>query len=211
MYISEQAPKSLRGGLTTFNQVMITFGILIAYIAGFTLKGFTDNWRWMLGFGAVPGIVLAVSMIFVPQTPRWLVQKGRTDEARTVLEHSRSKTQIDDEIEEIADIAQSEHAVKLRRLLSPRIRPLLLVEVALAVFQQVLGINTMTYFGTTLVGFMGFKTNASVGVTVCLVVINWVFAIVAVLLLDKVGRRPLLLIGTAGQVLGLVALGTFFH
>ncbi len=211
MYISEQAPKSLRGGLTSFNQIMITFGILIAYIAGFALKGFPSNWRWMLGFGALPGIVLAVSMAIVPHTPRWLVQKGRDDQARDVLELTRPEEEIDPEIEEIEDIATSEHATTLRRLLSPRIRPLLLVGVALAVFQQILGINTVIYYGTTIVGFMGFKTDASVGLTVYLGIINWAFACIAVLLMDRIGRRPLLLAGTIGQVLGLVSLGFYFH
>lgn len=107
MYISEQAPKSLRGAMTTFNQVMITLGILIAYIAGFALKGFDANWRWMLGFGAVPGFLLAIAMIFVPHTPRWLVEKGKRDRAREVLGRSRSDDEIDQELKEIDDIAKS--------------------------------------------------------------------------------------------------------
>ncbi len=210
MYISEQAPKSLRGGLTTFNQVMITLGILVAYIAGFALKGFTTNWRWMLGFGAVPGIALAIGMVVVPHTPRWLVQKGREDQARGVLRRTHSPETVDNELDEIKDVAQSQHAARLRRLWSPRIRPLLIVGIALAVFQQILGINTVIYFGTTIVGFMGYKVGASVGVTVYLGIINWAFAVIAVVLMDKVGRRPLLLVGTAGQVLGLLSLGFFF-
>jgi sugar porter (SP) family MFS transporter len=210
MYISEQAPKALRGGLTTFNQVMITLGILVAYIAGFALKGFTTNWRWMLGFGAAPGVALAIGMVLVPHTPRWLVQRGKEDRAKEVLQRTRSEREIEDELDEIKDIAQSQHAAKLRKLWSPRIRPLLIVGIALAVFQQILGINTVIYFGTTIVGFMGYKVGASVGVTVYLGIINWVFAVIAVLLMDKVGRRPLLLVGTAGQVLGLLSLGFFF-
>lgn len=210
MYISEQAPKALRGGLTTFNQVMITLGILVAYIAGFALKDFSANWRWMLGFGALPGIALAIGMVIVPHTPRWLVQKDKREEATDVLRHSRSEDQIDEELEEIEDVVRSQHATRLRRVVSPRIRPLLIVGVGLAVFQQVLGINTVIYFGTTIVGFMGYSTGASVGVTVYLGIINWALAVIAVLLLDKIGRRPLLLAGTVGQVLGLLSLGFYF-
>jgi MFS family permease len=76
MYISEHAPARLRGGMTAFNQFMITLGILVAYLADYALSGFSHNWRWMLGFGAVPGICLAVAMAFVPHTPRWLVQRA---------------------------------------------------------------------------------------------------------------------------------------
>jgi len=98
MYISEHSPASLRGGMTAFNQFMITFGILVAYLADYALSGFSHNWRWMFGFGAVPGICLAVAMAFVPHTPRWLVQQGRDDEARSVLSRSRPEEKIDEEI-----------------------------------------------------------------------------------------------------------------
>lgn len=211
MYISEQSPRRLRGGMTTFNQIMITLGILIAYIAGFALKTFTTNWRWMLGFGAVPGIALAIGMVVVPHTPRWLLQRDKRDEAKRVLERTRGTSHVDKELGDIEGVAKSQHAVRLRQLIGPRIRPLLVVGVGLAVFQQVLGINTVIYYGTTILKYMGYRTGASVGTTVYLGIINWVFAIIAALLLDKFGRRPLLLIGTAGQVIALFVLGLYFE
>jgi sugar porter (SP) family MFS transporter len=211
MYISEQSPRHLRGGMTTFNQFMITLGILVAYIADFALKGFSDNWRWMLGFGAVPGVALAVGMLTVPHTPRWLVQQDRRDDAEAVLRRSRPADDVEGEVDDIVDVAQAQHAAGLRRLLSKRIRPLLLVGVALAIFQQIIGINTVIYFGTTILHYAGFSTNVSVGKTVYLGVINWAFAGIALLLLDRVGRRPLLITGTVGTVIGLVVLGWYFH
>lgn len=86
MYIAEVAPRRIRGGLVSFNQLVIVAGILIAYIVDFLFKGVTDNWRWMLGLGAVPGVALAVGMILMPHSPRWLMERGRDDEARAVLE-----------------------------------------------------------------------------------------------------------------------------
>ncbi len=211
MYISEHSPARLRGGMTAFNQVMITFGILVAYLADYALSGFSHNWRWMFGFGAVPGICLAVAMVLVPHTPRWLVQRGREDEARSVLARSRPQEKIDDEIEGIREAAQAQHAFQLRQLFGPRLRSLLLVGAAMAMFQQILGINTVIYFGATILKFAGYTTSTSVYEAVYLGIINMAGAVVALLLLDKVGRRPLMITGTSGNVLTLIGLGWFFH
>lgn len=211
MYISEHSPRQIRGGMTTFNQFMITLGILLAYVADFGLQGFSHNWRWMLAFGAVPGAALAIAMVVVPHTPRWLIQRKRYDEANEVLRHSRSPEEADDEVKEIREVAEAQQAVGIRHLLSASIRPLLLVGIALAVFQQITGINTVIYFGTTILKFAGYSTNISVGRTVYLGIVNWVFAGLALVLLDRVGRRPLLLTGTSGMVIGLGVLGWYFH
>ncbi|MCU1490213.1 MAG: sugar porter family transporter [Acidimicrobiaceae bacterium] len=211
MYISEHAPKNLRGGLTALNQLAVTFGILIAYLVDDAFKNVGGNWRWMFGLGVVPGIALAAAMIFVPYTPRWLVEKGRTEEASAVLAKTRDKGEIDEEMEEIEKVVEGESSFGLRGLVSPRIRPLLLVGILLAVFQQVLGINTVIYYGATILGFAGLSTSSSIAQAVFIGVVNLVFAGVAVLMLDRVGRRPPLLIGTIGCVIGLVALGWYFH
>ncbi|HET8977408.1 MAG TPA: MFS transporter [Solirubrobacteraceae bacterium] len=168
MYISEHAPKRVRGAMTTFNQFMITLGILIAYIADFALKGFSHNWRWMLAFGAVPGVALAVSMALVPHSPRWLLQQERRDEAAGVLEHSRDPDEIDDELDDIEEAVSAQESVGWRNLISPRVRPLLVVGLALAIFQQIIGINTIIYFGATVLHYMGYSVNVSVGEAVYL-------------------------------------------
>jgi sugar porter (SP) family MFS transporter len=211
MYISEHSPARLRGGMTAFNQFMITFGILVAYIADFALSGFSHNWRWMLGFGAVPAICLAVAMALVPHTPRWLVQRGREDEARSVLAHSRARDAIEDEIDGIKEAAQSQHAFRFRQLIGPRLRMLVIIGVAMAAFQQILGINTVIYFGATILKFAGYTTSTSVYEAVYLGIINMVGAMLAMTLLDKFGRRPLMITGTGGCVLTLIGMGWFFH
>ncbi len=211
MYISEHSPARMRGGMTAFNQFMITFGILVAYVADFALSGFAHNWRWMFGFGAVPGICLAVAMAFVPHTPRWLVQRGREDEARAVLARSRADDEIDEEIEGIQEAAASQHAFRFRQLAGPRLRMLVLVGAGTAMFQQILGINTVIYFGATILKFAGYTTSTSVYEAVYLGIINMAGAAAAMLLLDKMGRRPLMITGTSGCVLTLIGLGWFFH
>src|SRR5579875_2400343 len=210
MYIAEHSPRSVRGAMTTFNQFMITLGILIAYVADFALKGFAHNWRWMFGFGAVPGVALAVAMVLVPHSPRWLIEQGRRREAAGVLAHSRQPDEIDAELDEIEEVVGTQRATGWRAVLAPRVRALLVIGVALAIFQQIIGINTVIYFGATILHYAGYSTNASLGEAVYLGIINWVGAGVALLIVDRVGRRPMLLIGTIGCCLSLIVLGFFF-
>jgi MFS family permease len=102
MYIAEVAPRQIRGGLVSFNQMMVVLGILIAYIVDFVFKGVADNWRWMLGLGAIPGVALAVGMVLMPHSPRWLMERGRDDEARAVLKRVHGRTEgIEEEMDDI--------------------------------------------------------------------------------------------------------------
>ena len=209
MYIGELVPPRIRGGLVSFNQLMITTGILVAYIVDFALKGIANNWRWMLGLGALPGIALALGMLLLPESPRWLVERDREDEARRVLCRARRRDEVDDELEEIKEVAKEEG--KLRDLLGRAVRPMLIVGLGLAIFQQIVGINTVIYFAPTILKFAGVSTSKSIGETVFIGVTNVVFTIVAVMLLDKLGRRASLLVGTAGLTVALFALGFFFQ
>lgn len=209
MYISEMAPTRIRGGTVTFNQLMLVTGILTAYVANWALKGQADNWRWMLGIAALPGLALAVGMLFVPASPRWLAERRRDDEAKKVLRRIHGKDDVDAELHDIQRAARPQaghHA-----LLSPAIRPMLIVGMGLAAFQQLVGINTVIYYAPTILSFTGITAGSALTNAVFIGVTNVVFTIVAILLIDRVGRRPLLLAGTAGMVVSLVALGLFFR
>jgi len=210
-YIAEQTPPRIRGGTVTYNQVMVTLGILIAYIAGFLLKGATSNWRWMLGIAVVPGAALAISMVFVPHSPRWLAKQGRVDEARKVLERTRSDSDIDEELENILDVTEQEKGWRVTDLFRTKVRALMVVGIGLAVFQQFVGVNTVIYFASTILGYTGFNTDTSVLLAVFVGVTNFVVTIVAVLVMDWVGRRGLLLAGTATLTVALVVLGAYFQ
>lgn len=210
MYISEQSPKALRGGMTAFNQVMIAFGIMVAYLSDYALSGFSNNWRWMFGVEAIPGAALALAMVWVPHTPRWLIGRDRLDEARSVLDRTRPAADVDGEMDEIRQVTSAERRTRARDLLGPRLRPMVVVGVVLAILQQAVGINAVIYFGATVLKFMGHSTNVAVYEAISLGVVNFVFAGLAALLLDWAGRKRLLVVGSAGMVLSLGVLGWYF-
>lgn len=212
MYISEQSPKHLRGGMTAFNQLMITFGIMIAYFSDYAFSGFgADNWRWMFAIEAIPGAALAVAMWFVPHTPRWLVERGRVDEAKAVLERTRPRSDIDREVGDIQDVVRRQTSTGLRELLTSRkLRRFLVIGVVLAALQQAVGINAVIYFGAQDLKFMGYTTATAVHQAVTIGIVNFVFALFAVLLLDWVGRKPLLITSCAGMILCLAGQGWYF-
>ncbi|WP_310963202.1 sugar porter family MFS transporter [Nocardioides terrisoli] len=213
LYISEVSPPRVRGGLVSFNQMAIVIGILLAYIVNFLFKGFTDEWRWMLGVAALPGAALAVGMLTVPHTPRWLMLAGREDKARKVLERLRSGDEdadVDQEMQDIEEANERERGTRLRELWRQPLRAVVLIGVVLAVAQQFVGVNTVIYYAPTILSDTGEKNAAALAGTLIVGVTNVVFTIVAVLLLDRVGRRPLLLTGTVGLLAALVVLGVYF-
>jgi sugar porter (SP) family MFS transporter len=212
MYISEHSPKHLRGGMTAFSQLMITFGILVAYLSDYGFSGFgATNWRWMFAIEAVPGAALAIAMLFVPHTPRWLVQNGRVDEARAVLRRTRAGTDPEDEVAGIQGVVQTESRTSLwRALTSRRLLPFLVVGVVIAGLQQAVGINAVIYFGSQDLKFMGFTTGTAVYEAITLGIVNWFFAVVAIVLLDWAGRKPLLIVSAAGMVASLTGLGWYW-
>lgn len=209
MYIAEMAPPRIRGAIVTFNQLMLTVGILVAYLANWALKDVSDNWRWMLGLAAVPGLALALGMLFVPSSPRWLVERDRVDEARDVLRRIHGKAEVEEELAGIEHSAQQK--VGRHVLLSVSMRPMMVVGVGLAAFQQLIGVNTVIYYAPTILSFTGIGAGSALTQSLFIGVTNVVFTALAVLLLDRVGRRPLLLVGTSGMVMALGVLGLFFR
>jgi sugar porter (SP) family MFS transporter len=208
MYIAELVPPRIRGGVVSFNQLMVTLGILAAYIVDWGFSGFANNWRWMFGIAVIPGAALAIGMFFMPHSPRWLVEQGREDDARGVLERFRHDS-VDEELQEIKDVAASE--ASLRDLFKKGVRRMLVVGVGLAVFQQIVGINTVIYYAPTILKFAGQQNTGALTQSVYIGLTNVVFTVVAILLLDKLGRRFFLLGGTAILTAALVGLGVFFE
>ncbi len=210
-YISEQTPPRLRGGVTSFNQLMITSGILVAYLIDYAFEGVPGTWRWMIGLAALPGLALAIGMLTVPRSPRWLGAQGRDDEAREVLSRTRDEDEIDEELDEIRTVAEESRRTGMRSLFVGRLRPLMMTGLALAIFQQIIGVNTVIYYSATIFKYTGLTADSSVERAIFVGITNVVFTIVAILILDRVGRRPLLLIGTVGATIALVGLGFFFY
>jgi MFS transporter, SP family, galactose:H+ symporter len=211
VYISEVAPPELRGRLVSCFQLAVTVGILIAYLVGLAFSP-SDDWRWMLGLGAVPALALLIGMLRMPQSPRWLVMVGEDYKARLVL----TKIRRDDEKAIDAELAEIKESLAVepggwRDLLEPAVKAALLVGVGLAILQQVTGINTVIYYAPTIIEYTGVDSSssailASLGVGV----INVLATIYALYAIDKRGRRPLLFIGVAGMSASLIALGGAF-
>jgi sugar porter (SP) family MFS transporter len=209
MYISELVPKQIRGGVVSFNQLMVTSGILIAYIVDWAFAPLPNNWRWMFAVTVIPGAALAIGMYFMPFSPRWLVQKGREDEARDVLRRYREDDDaVDEEIREIKEVAEQE--VSLRELIGKNLRRTMIIGVGLAVFQQIVGINTVIYYAPTILKMAGQQNTGALTESLYIGLTNVVFTIVAILLLDKLGRRFFLIAGTSCLTVALVGLGVFF-
>ena len=208
LYISELAPARIRGRLVSTNQLMITLGIVVAYLVdyGFSSGG---EWRWMFGVGLVPAVLLGVGMLFMPETPRWLVSRGRTGEARAVL----ARTHDEDSLEEELRVAQQPKSDRrgFRALLAPGLRFALVIGIGLAVLQQVTGINTVIYFAPTILNSVGISTSNAILASLPIGIINVVMTVVAIMVIDRVGRRPLLLGSLAGMVVSLVLLGLTFE
>ncbi len=206
MYIGEIAPPRVRGALVSFNQLAITFGILVSYLVDYGLSSSKD-WRLMFGLAGIPAILLFCGMLIQRESPHWLVTKGRVDEAREVLCRVRAASDIDEEIREIEEVSKRQAGA--RELLNPRVRAALIVGVALAIFQQITGINTIIYYAPTLLHNAGLGSSASLLANVVNGVVNVGMTIVAIRLLDRVGRRPLLIAGTVGMAicLSVIAVG----
>ena len=209
LYISEIAPVAIRGKLVSINQVALTSGIVISYGIDYAFAG-SQAWRWMFALAVIPAAAFALGLMFIPESPRWLVGRGHVDQARAVLKRIRGPDQVEGELTEIR------HSVTQQKghwseLLGPRLRPAMIVGIGLAIAQQITGINTVIYYAPTILNFAGLSSSsvailASVGVGV----VNVVLTLVAMQLIDRVGRRPLLLVSLAGMALSLFVLGLAF-
>jgi sugar porter (SP) family MFS transporter len=192
----------------SFNQLAITMGILVSYLADYGLSS-SQNWRLMFGLAAIPAGLLFVGMLTQAESPAWLVVNGHEDRARSVLKRVRSpEHDIDGEITEIRGVPEKRGSY--RDLLEPAVRRGVIVGVALAVFQQITGINTVIYYAPTLLHDAGFGNSAALLANVGNGIVNVGMTVVAIWLIDRVGRRALLLAGTSGMVVGLSTIALVF-
>ena len=211
VYISEVSPPDIRGRLVTFFQLAVTIGIVVAYAVGLIFDN-SEDWRAMLALGAVPAVFLLVGMLKMPQSPRWLVMAGRGYEAKAVLETIREDDPalIDAELDEISESIVQEPG-GWKDLLDPVVKTALVVGIGLAILQQVSGINTVIYFAPTIVGYTGVdSSSAAILASVAVGIVNVGMTLVAIRLLDRAGRRPLLLWGSAIMAIALSMLAFVF-
>jgi SP family galactose:H+ symporter-like MFS transporter len=212
IYISEVSPPQTRGWQVSLFQLAITIGILAAYLVDYVFSG-SSGWRWMLGLAFVPGAILGLGMIRMPESPRWLAEHGHSGRAREVLARIRGTENIESEWLEIQKtLTETEERGSFSDLFGPSVRMALVIGIGLAIFQQVTGINTVIYYAPLIVQSAGISTaSGAILATAGIGLVNVLMTIVAMWLIDHVGRRPLLLIGIAGMIISLGVLGFVFR
>lgn len=212
LYLSEVAPKQMRGTLVSLYQWAITAGILFSYVINGAFASAVYNWRWMLFAGVVPGIVLLVGMSFLGDTPRWLVSKNREEEAKKIYRKIEPNENADVAVEEIKETLKTEGGSdKKIRFKKWMIMPFV-VGIGIMFAQICTGINTIIYYAPTIFKIAGFDSNANaIYATAGIGLINFLMTIIAIFFTDKLGRKPLLYVGLTGVMLSLLGLGCAFH
>lgn len=212
LYISEVAPSEIRGSLVSFNQLMITIGIVMSYLVDYSLASVEQGWRYMFAFGLLPSILLFLGMFLLPNSPRWLISVGKIEEATASLALIYSKSAIAQQIQNINDsIGKNSDKVSYKELLSSNVKPALIIGVGIMFFQQVTGINTVIYYSPTILQMAGFS-NAQDAILAALPIgiVNVIATVVSIYLIDKLGRKPLMYIGVSGMAIALIILGIVF-
>ncbi|MGG0159511.1 sugar porter family MFS transporter [Bacillus velezensis] len=205
LYLSEMAPAAVRGRIASLNTVMNAFGMLMAYLVNFIFSS-SGKWDLMLILAVIPSFILMIGMFFMPESPRWLLQKKSESEARRILLLTRDKEMADKEIRSMKEVEAKER-VPLSALFSSEVRTVLFIGIGIAVFQQVIGTNTIIYYTPTILENSGFGAAGAIAGTIGIGSINVMFTIIGLLLIDKIGRRNLMLIGNVGMSAALLVLG----
>jgi MFS transporter, SP family, xylose:H+ symportor len=212
LYIAEISPSAIRGRLVSFNQLAIVLGILLVYFVNWFIDSLGDDawlkamgWRWMLASEAIPSAVFLLLLLFVPDTPRWLVLRGRNDEALAQLKR------VTDEADARTILADIQRTVDVRSgpVLSFGIG-VFVVGILISVFQQFVGINAVLYYAPLMFKNMGASTDTALLQTVVIGAANVVFTVVAIVTVDKLGRKPLLIAGAFVMAAAMIALGCLF-
>jgi MFS transporter, SP family, arabinose:H+ symporter len=228
MYIAEISPPKMRGRMVSFNQLNIVIGISVAFFTNYLILqlGQSDagwaqalafgehTWRWMLGLETLPAVLYFVGLFFVPQSPRWLIMKGREAEALPIMRRAVGSVAADRELSEIqASIAREAHVEKgtLRDLFVPAMRFVLTIGIVIGILQQITGINSVFFYAPVIFEQSGIGTDASFVQAIFVGLTNLVFTVVAILLIDRLGRRPLLGVGLTGIATAMFVLAFGFY
>ncbi|WAL68401.1 sugar porter family MFS transporter [Amycolatopsis cynarae] len=207
-YLAELAPTRTRGMMSSLNQIMIVGGILIAYVVDWALS-FSANWRAMLAAALLPALALMIGMAFLPETPRWLLARGQEGAARQVIRSAQGDVDVDAEIAGIREVIRldARQRGRLRDLVTPMVRPALVVALILAIGQQFCGNNAVNFYAPTMFTDLGFGKSASLLASIVLGAVKLAFTAWVVFVVDRWGRKPLLLIGNVCMAATLLLLG----
>lgn len=217
-YISECAPPKIRGRLGSLYQLFTIFGICATFYINYAVAnsgtyawGLEEGWRWMLGYGVFPGLIFFILLFFIPESPRFLMQKGRETEALQTLKRINGETVAKQEAKEIKLSIETEKNTSVKQLLKPGLRMAMGVGIFLALFNQVIGMNAVTYYGPDIFRSVGFENNTEFLATSIIGSVQVVFTIVALLLIDRLGRKKLMAIGSSLMAIFMVLIGSVFY
>jgi MFS transporter, SP family, xylose:H+ symportor len=209
LYIAEVSPASIRGRNVSINQLTIVIGILITNLVNYTLSdNGPDAWRWMFGLGIVPSLLFLLGVIWLPESPRWLAKAGRHQQAQNVLHKIGDDRFVDKTIKDIEASLQGAPKQSYSAVFAKAVRPAVVVGITLAVFQQLCGINVVFNYTSTIFQSVGANLDRQLFETVSIGVVNLIFTLIAMRLVDRLGRRPLMLIGSLGLAFFYVILST---
>jgi sugar porter (SP) family MFS transporter len=213
VYIAEIAPARTRGSLVSLNQLMIVMGISISFFSNYFLLALGgQSWRWMLGVQVFPAIGYFLLLLLVPESPRWLLSKSREQSARAVLDMVHGRAAAEHELLQIrSSLGQQRRRFALRDLLTGRLRKVMIFGVGLAFFQQATGINAIFYYLPTIFAQSGGGLSSAFGQSVFVGLVNVVMTVMAIWLIDRLGRKPLLCVGIAGMALSLLTIAWEFR
>lgn len=227
MYIAEIAPSEMRGQMVSFNQLNIVLGISVAFFTNYlilqlgqseaelaqALKFDEYNWRWMLGLEALPAVLYFVGLYFVPRSPRWLIMHGRGQEALPVMKMAVGNVAAIQELSEIQKSLVKEEKREepsIAELFAPAMRLVITIGVVVAVLQQITGINSVFFYAPIIFEQSGIGTDASFVQAIMVGIVNLVFTVIAISLIDRLGRKPLLGVGLAGMTIAMFVLSFGF-
>ena len=227
MYIAEIAPAAIRGRMVSFNQLNIVIGISAAFFTNYLILtiGQSDiawaeslrlgewNWRWMLGIETLPAVLYFFALLFVPESPRWLAMQGREEDAREVLERVSGAEQARVDLQAVKDSIAAEAeigGVSLKALFHPSMKLVLTIGISVGILQQITGINSVFFYSPMIFEQSGIGTNAAFMQAVLVGLVNLVFTVAAMALIDKLGRRPLLGFGMTGIAVCMLTLAYGF-
>ena len=213
MYIAEITPARIRGRMVSVNQFAIVTGMLIIYFVNYfiSLQGdevwnVSTSWRWMFASGALPSALFLALLTLVPESPRWLVERGKREKAESILIKVGGSAFASAELVSIEE-ALSQEPASLSQFFEPGLRRVLMIGIALAILQQVTGINVFLYYGPEIFKQLGSGVDVALLQTVVVGAVNLSFTVFAIWTVDRIGRRPLMIVGAAGMGLSLVAIG----
>jgi len=226
MYIAEISPPEMRGRMVSFNQLNIVLGISVAFFTNYLILQLGDssaswaqslkfdeyNWRWMLGLEALPAIIYFFALFLVPRSPRWLAMKGNYDEAMEIMCKAIERTEAAKILDDVrASMAKNtEEKQSFKDLFHPSLRLVILIGLVIGVLQQITGINSVFFYAPMIFEQSGIGTDASFSQAILVGVINLLFTILAISLIDKLGRKPLLTFGVSGMAICLFLLAYGF-